>query len=59
MQRKEAGDVFGNIAYVFMRDLNMSFEDIKKLPIPMAFELLKRVRKEQKEMEKANKKMKK
>ncbi len=39
-------DVFVNIVYSLMANLHMSFEEIKKLPIPMAIELMKKLKEE-------------
>ena len=50
--------VFGNLVYIFMRDLNMQFSEILKLPIPMANSLVKNWEKQRKEEERQSKKKK-
>jgi hypothetical protein len=47
MRGGKSKDVFANICYIFMRDLHLSYSEIKKMPIPLAMELLKRWQKEQ------------
>lgn len=54
MDRKgnNASEIFGNIAYSLMSHLHLGYEEVKKIPVPMALELMKRLQKEAKEMEK-------
>jgi len=55
MNRKSTRDVFGNIVYSLMSNFSMSFEECCKLPFPMAMELMKRLQKERKELERKTK----
>jgi len=56
---KGKGDVFGNIAFSLMSNFSLSFEDVKKIPIPMALYLLKKLKEENAKMEKQTKARKK
>ena len=47
---------FSNIVYTLMVHCHQSFSEIIKMPIPMVLQILKRIEKENKEMEKASKK---
>ncbi len=43
---KKESNVFVNIAYSLMSNLNMSFEEVKKLPIPTAIKFMKKLKEE-------------
>lgn len=42
--------VFANIAYNFMSHLHLSYEEIKKMPVPMAIALMNRLKAEDKKI---------
>jgi len=56
--KNNPSEIFGNLCYIFMRDLHLSFDEIINMPIPMANALLKRWEKQRKEEEKQLKKAK-
>jgi hypothetical protein len=45
-------DKIANMVYNLMVGCNQSYSDIMKMPLPLAFALLERLQKEQKELEK-------
>lgn len=48
--------VFGNIVYNLMTNLNQPYSEIMNMPLPLVFELLKILDKQNKDMEKEMKK---
>lgn len=48
--------VFGNIVYNLMTNLNQPYSEIMSMPLPLVFELLKILEKQNKDMEKEMKK---
>lgn len=56
MKRKGQSDAAGNIIYNFMVHFHQPYSEIMQIPMPIALAMLERLEKENKEMEKANKK---
>ncbi|MHA1876689.1 MAG: hypothetical protein ACTSUC_09635 [Promethearchaeota archaeon] len=51
IKRENKSQIVVNIYFSLMVNLNQSYSDIKKIPIPMAIRILKTLDKEQKKME--------
>ena len=51
-------NVIGSMFYILMKKCNLSYSEIKAMPVPMAMALLNEIKKENKEKEKAYKKSK-
>ena len=47
IQGGESSDVFVNVSMSLMSNLNMSFEEVKELPIPTAIAFLKKLKQEE------------
>jgi len=56
IRKGEQENVFGNIVYNLMTNLNQSYFDIMEMPLPLVWELLRILDKQNKEMEKEMKK---
>ena len=56
IKRGNEPDIFGNIVYSLMTNLNQPYSEIMKMPLPLVFELLRITDKQNKEMEKQMKK---
>lgn len=48
MQRGETSDAFVNVAMSLMSRLNMSFEEVKNLPIPLAIIFMRKLKEAEK-----------
>jgi len=57
-KKRNPNKIVGDLMYILMRDLHLSYRDIKRMPLCDILELVKRWNKEQKETEKAMKKNK-
>ena len=53
---KKKSNIFVNIAYSLMSNLNMSFDEVKKLPIPTAIVFMGKLKEEQEEMNRGRRK---
>ena len=53
---KSEDDVFGNMVYCFMTNLNQPLSEILNMPIPLAMELLRIINNQNKKMERESKK---
>ena len=56
IRKGEQENVFGNKVYNLMTNLNQSYFDIMEMPLPLVWELLRILDKQNKEMEKEMKK---
>jgi len=56
IRKGEQENVFGNIVYNLMTNLNQPYFDIMEMPLPLVWELLRILDKQNKEMEKEMKK---
>ena len=52
INRNQTKDIIGDIMYIMMRDLHLSYREIKKMPLQDLLALLERWKKEQKETKK-------
>ncbi len=58
MHKKGSPDVVGNLYYTLMTNCNQPYSEVRKMPIPLVISIIKRMEREQKEMEKEHKKIK-
>jgi hypothetical protein len=58
MNRKGHSDSVSSIFYVLMCKCNQSYSEIKKMPIPLVINIMKKLEAENKEIEKQNRRMK-
>jgi len=58
MKKGERDDIVANIFYFFMFEGHQQYSEIKKMPIPLAFDIMKLYEKKQKEIEKQIRKKK-
>ncbi len=57
-QRKKSKDIVADIIYVLSRDNHLSYREIKRMPLADVLKLLERWHKEQEEIKKQNKRIK-